>query len=99
MRMRAIRAQAVVALVAGGSIVVAPAANASGHGTFTRITTPAHNIRYLYNARSGAINNLTVSGVASADVTAVNIDCIYNFNGVTAVAFAQSVPVTAGRSA
>jgi hypothetical protein len=83
--------------VSASSALAGTAAAAPGPGTFTKITTPSHNITYNYNSRPGAINNLTVSGQTSLDVTSVDIVCmVLTHVGPLAQNFASAVPVTGG---
>lgn len=87
-------ALALAGLVAGQAV---PARAVSpGSGTFTTITTPAHDV--LFHYRDGMPNHLTVSGSTSTDVTAVDIDCVYL--GPTGDPFvttlAAAVPVSGG---
>jgi hypothetical protein len=71
-----VRRKAVIALVAMATVSSSiTAASALGTGTYTRITTPSRNFYFHY--RDGATNTFPVSGTASADVTTVDVICVY----------------------
>jgi hypothetical protein len=98
---RPARRLAVIALAA--IWVTAPIATATemgasaavGPGTYTKITTPSHTT--IYKWVGSGTNQLTVSGLTSADVTAVDIDCIYSSSvGRFVVSLANDVPVAGG---
>lgn len=93
---RLVRVGVVAALAVGVGLGLAPAAGAaSGPGTWTKITTPAHDVVYKYTL--GGANTTTLSGTASADVTSVDIDCVFTHSGVRIVRpFATGVTVTDG---
>src|SRR4051794_18604676 len=94
---RILRTFAIIAALAPASLVAAGTASAVGPGTFTKITTPSSNIIYKFNGNPGATNNLTVSGTASADVTSVDIDCVFLAQHVVVTqVLAGAVPVTGG---
>ncbi|HEY2299573.1 MAG TPA: hypothetical protein VGH43_17705 [Jatrophihabitans sp.] len=77
---------------AAGSASAAP-----GAGTWSRITTPAHDVVYKFNSNPSATNPMPVSGTASLDVTSVDIDCVFTNGALRQVrTFASAVPVTAG---
>lgn len=95
---RALRLAVVVGLVGAAALGTAGSADATpGPGTWTKITTPAHDVVYKYNSKPSATNTMTVSGTTSQDVTSVDIDCVFA-NGARQVrTFASGVSVTAGR--
>ena len=92
-------ARTVVAVLLGAAAlgVAGSAGAAPGPGTWTKITTPAHDVVYKFNSSSSA-NTMTVSGTASPDVTSVDIDCFFT-NGASREVrtFAPAVAVTGGR--
>lgn len=94
--MTAVRALVSVALALGVSTGVAMSADAVGPGDFTTITTPAHDIVYHFNGAPLATNTLVVSGRASADITTVDIECLFQNGTMKINTWASAVPVTAG---
>ena len=94
---RASRLVAITAIVLSGTATVAGIASAvPGPGTFTRITTPGHDITYKWRPLP-VVDHLTVSGQASLDVTTVDIDCIFmSPTGPSVTALATGVTVTGG---
>jgi hypothetical protein len=91
-RLAAVAALSVTAL----AMPALDSASASGRGTFTHITSPAHT--FTYNYAIGAANHLNVSGSTSLDVTEVDIDCVtYIFDQDPDIShLASAVPVTSG---
>src|SRR4051812_23027712 len=78
------------------ALVMPVAASAVGPGTWTKITTPSHNVTFHY--KLAGPNQLTVSGQTSPDVTSVDVDCIVRQqSGALYVgALATNVAVTSG---
>ena len=94
---RTLRLLTVAALAAGGAAALAASADAaSGPGTWTKITTPSttKTVRFL---APPATTTFVVSGSASHDVTAVDIDCVFESTaGVSFTDLAAAVTVTSG---
>ncbi len=78
-------------------VVPTSAATAVGHGTFTRITSPSHDL--TLSIAIGKSNSFHVSGQSSLDVTAVDIMCITFLTGQQPdiSTLATSVPVSSGQ--
>ncbi len=94
---RTVRGVVTVAIAALATVVgLAPApAGASSSGTFTKITTPSHDL--LYHLVSPGTNHLRVAGTTSLDVTQVDVVCVINtFQGRNAQPLKLAVPVTSG---
>jgi len=73
-----------------------PGRAAAGAGTFTRITTPAHDV--LFHLAGSGSGHLRVSGTTSLDVTQVDLDCLRSVAGVRqSSTLLSGVPVS-GRS-
>src|SRR5689334_24781559 len=85
-----------VALVLGVITLPALAAAAPGPGTYTAISTPAHNL--VYHWVDGGANHLHVAGTTSNDVTSVDLICIYlqPTGNPFVTTLAANVPVTSG---
>lgn len=98
MRVGSIRIAAIVATLVGSAAVSAGAALATpGPGTYTRITTPSHNVLMTVRGAPGAHTHLTVAGRTSNDVTTVDIYCmLYSLGSAEAQKLAAAVPVTGG---
>jgi hypothetical protein len=89
-------ATAVLALAA---TVAAPghAGAADGEFAWTKITTPSSTFTYQFDGSPGAVNQFTVSGQASGDVSSVHIYCILGIvTGITIAPLASNVPVSGG---
>lgn len=85
------------AAATAASLAPSPASAAPGPGTFTRITTPARDTTFHWQTGSMNTNRIRVTGVASRDVTAVDVLCINTVDGFPASAtLATAVPVVAG---
>ena len=82
-------------LVLGVSVAV-PAAQAIGPGSFTSITTPAHDVVFHYNTAASATNTFAVSGSTSLDITSVDVVCLFRNGPIQVRTYASAVPVTAG---
>ena len=96
MRSSVLRFLTIAALTVAYSTALAPAVDATA-GTFTRITTPSGATTTVQFKPAPKTTTLTVSGEASADVTAVDIVCIYvPAAGPSSTALASDVPVTGG---
>jgi hypothetical protein len=92
---RSIRLSAASAVAAGTLLAGAGAASAVGPGTFTRITDPGGTTTFKFDGRHPTNNHFTVSGVASNDVTSVDIECILTVDtGRSIQLLATGVPVT-----
>ena len=95
MRARSLGLATMAALMAASCTAGATAAGAApGPGTFTAITTPSGASKTIRFHPPPSTTTLTVSGQASSDVTAVDIDCIFEpVGGPEVTTLATSVPV------
>ena len=79
------------------SATAAVAGTAAAHadpGTFTRITSPEGPVYDYYDPTPGASNQFGVSGTASSDIAAVDIECLATLKVITPVSVvAVNVPV------
>ncbi|HEY2273670.1 MAG TPA: hypothetical protein VGH30_12905, partial [Jatrophihabitantaceae bacterium] len=92
------RLAAVIALLSG-TMITASAEASPGPGTFTKITTPSTTKFFHFDASPGATtNHFTVSGKTSADVTSVDIDCLYTSSTgeLSSTPLATAVAVSGG---
>jgi hypothetical protein len=87
------------ALALSAVVVALPGQAATADGTFawTKITTPASMVTYQFDSSEGAVNHLTISGLASGDVPSVNIVCVVTATtGIQIGPLATNVPVGGG---
>jgi hypothetical protein len=98
MRRNVVRIVLTTVLLAGLVATADATFAAPGPGSYTKITTPSgSSLSFDLDTVTPSNNHFHVAGVASPDITSVDIDCVFiAIGGVNAQPFATAVPVTAG---